>query len=85
MIIKVHLNIICIKKDQRINLKGSSNMSQALSNAQSDMFISSIMKIPPHKVNNAVAVFTLPKSQSEVFLYVLIIISGNCILFSHYI
>ncbi|CAD8086706.1 unnamed protein product [Paramecium primaurelia] len=51
-----------------IDLKGAPTLAQALSNAQSDVFISSIMKIPPHKadkVYNAVAVFTLPKSQLE--------------------
>ncbi|CAK88568.1 unnamed protein product (macronuclear) [Paramecium tetraurelia] len=56
-----------------IDLKGAPTLAQALSNAQSDVFISSIMKIPPHKadkVYNAVAVFTLPKSQFGSILYV---------------
>ena len=58
-----------------LDLKGPKTISQNIIDSQLNtkpIFISSIMKIPPHQVEsvyNAVAVFTLPKIQFDV-LYI---------------
>lgn len=55
-----------------VDLRGPSTLAQYIESASvtpKPYFLSSIMKIPPHKlesVYNAVAVFTLPKTYLDV-------------------